>query len=819
VLFLSTFTPVLSIPILPFQLPAAVAQQQGKETEDVPDASELAAMNDAAQTMTGDEEFQVEEATIEDIHNAIKSGELTATELVQMYLERIKAYNGQCVEYPDGFLGPTLEPMQNAGQLNAYLTINLRPEHREEWGFDERKARSITDPVDDDPSMPDALEVAAALDEHFAMTGELVGPLHGIPVAIKDQLDTFDMRTTSGADAFYANDRPPNDATVVAKLREAGAIIIGKANQGDYASGPRSSWGGQVCNPYATDRTPSSSSAGSGAIPAANLAVCAIAEDTGGSIRGPATVNNLVGIRPTIGLMSIDGLVFASLTRDTVGPICRTVMDTALLVDVMKGYDEGDYRTAASIGQVPEEPFASFADEKTLDGVRIGIVTDAMVEKSLADREVLRVVNGTIADLEGLGVEMVEINLRDAVAQHVPYLEPSFLPNEFPEAFPTPPPEQIDHLVSMFFDPSLVPDEVDVFDLFSAGGGSETKYALNRYLKERGDANIQSVQDLIENSNTFRPTQLPNIQNATTLDNDERLLRIRTLQQLVLIVMAENNLDAIIYPTRHQPVPLINETDPPQDMERPSLNSLSPITGFPAIVLPAGFSEVVFDWEPDPDNPSKVVLVGPKDVQHPIGVELLSRAFDEATLFKIGSAYEAATHHRAPPPDFGPVTAFPVEHMPAPTASAGYGVYSQKPARVEYVTEDSELVGDMIDSITLTMKRVGTINGTAEIGILNEDLSVKKLFGTLNVTDLTPTYTDYEFKLADELYTIEAGDRIGITYTGGSLESTSWISVMLDLEPEDPFDDANSYLQYHYQGAWRSSLDRDLYMTLQQTHG
>jgi hypothetical protein len=154
------------------------------------------------------------------------------------------------------------------------------------------------------------------------------------------------------------------------------------------------------------------------------------------------------------------------------------------------------------------------------------------------------------------------------------------------------------------------------------------------------------------------------------------------------------------------------------------------------------------------------------------------------------------------------------------TASAGYGVYSQKPARAEYVTEDSELVGDTIDSITLKMKRVGTINGTAEIGILNEDLSVKKLFGTLDVSTLTSSYTDYEFALTgDELYTIEAGERIGIKYTGGSLESTSWISVMLDLEPEDPFDGANSYLQYHYQGTWRNSPDRDLYMTLVQTHG
>jgi hypothetical protein len=115
---------------------------------------------------------------------------------------------------------------------------------------------------------------------------------------------------------------------------------------------------------------------------------------------------------------------------------------------------------------------------------------------------------------------------------------------------------------------------------------------------------------------------------------------------------------------------------------------------------------------------------------------------------------------------------------------------------------------------------VGTINGTAEIGVLNDDLSVKKLFGTLGVSTLTPTYTDYEFKLTGgELYTIESGDRIGIKYTGGGFNETSWVSVMLDLDAADPFDGANSYLQYHYQGSWRQSPDRDMHMTLQQTHG
>jgi hypothetical protein len=193
---------------------------------------------------------------------------------------------------------------------------------------------------------------------------------------------------------------------------------------------------------------------------------------------------------------------------------------------------------------------------------------------------------------------------------------------------------------------------------------------------------------------------------------------------------------------------------------------------------------------------------------------------EEPTILKVASAYEAATHHRTPPPGFGPLPSFPIEHMSNTTASAGYGVYAQKPARAEYVTEKSELVGDKIDTIILRMKSVGTINGTAEIGILNEDLSVKKLFSTLDVSTLTPTYTDYEFNLTGgELYTIESGDRIGIKYEGGGFNETSWVSVMLDLDPADPFDGANSYLQYHYQGSWRQSPDRDMHMVLVQTHG
>jgi len=214
--------------------------------------------------------FEVVEATITDIHDAIKAKKITATDLVNRYLARIKKYNGNCVEQPKGILGP-VSPIPHAGQINALMTLNLRPATRKKWGFDDRKARSMTDAVDNDSNMPDALEVAALLDEQFAQTGQLLGPLHGIVFSIKDLLDTFDMRTTSGADADYANDRPPIDATIIKRLRAAGAIILAKSNLGEYASGSRTAFGGTMCNPYDTARDVGGSSGGSASSVAANL--------------------------------------------------------------------------------------------------------------------------------------------------------------------------------------------------------------------------------------------------------------------------------------------------------------------------------------------------------------------------------------------------------------------------------------------------------------------------------------------------------------------------------------------------------------------
>src|ERR1041384_919271 len=277
--------------------------------------------------------FHLEEATIADVHRAIRAKEITAEQLVQLYFKRIEAFNGTCVkgevDPATGLMFGEITPIENAGQLNAYMTLNIRGK------------RSKTDTADNDPKMLDALETARAQDAHFARTGNFVGPLHGIPIAVKDNFDTIDMRTTAGAIADYANDKPPRDATMVAKLRAAGAIMLGKTNLDEYAPAGigRSTLGGQTCNPYDTKRITGGSSAGTAAAVAANLAICGLGTDTSGSVRYPSSLNAMVGIVATQGLVSRAGIVPLTFSRDRGGPMCRTVEDTAALLEVLTGDD------------------------------------------------------------------------------------------------------------------------------------------------------------------------------------------------------------------------------------------------------------------------------------------------------------------------------------------------------------------------------------------------------------------------------------------------------------------------------------------------
>ncbi len=394
--------------------------------------------------------FHLEEATIADVHRAIRAKEITAEQLVQLYFKRIEAYNGTCVkgevDPATGLMFGEITPIENAGQVNAYMTLNIRGK------------RSKTDPADNDPKMLDALETARAQDAYFARTGNFVGPLHGIPIAVKDNYDTVDMRTTAGAIADYANDKPPKDATMVAKLRAAGAIILGKTNLDEYAPAGigRSTLGGQTCNPYDTKRITGGSSAGSAAAVAANLAICGLGTDTSGSVRYPSSLNAMVGMVATQGLVSRAGIVPLTFSRDRGGPMCRTVEDTAAMLEVLTGDDPRDAITAVAHGR-PPVVYSNYAGRRSLAGKRLGVVRDFMIEATIADRENIRIGNEALADMKSLGATLVDpVDFSGAIAEIMTAYEPSFFTQTFPAAIPAGA-KPIDHLAAIAGDPKLLP--------------------------------------------------------------------------------------------------------------------------------------------------------------------------------------------------------------------------------------------------------------------------------------------------------------------------------------------------------------------------
>jgi Asp-tRNA(Asn)/Glu-tRNA(Gln) amidotransferase A subunit family amidase len=620
----------------------------------------------------GDKTFEIVEATIADIHRAIRSKQLTATQLVNMYLARIKAYNGTCVNEPQGILGP-VSPIAHARAINALMTLNLRPATRKAWGFDDRKARSMTDVVDNDPNMPDALEVAAALDAQFARTGQLAGPLHGIVLSIKDLMDTYDMRTTSGADADYANDRPPRDATLVKRLRDAGAIIIAKANLGEYASGSRSAFGGTMCNPYATDRDVGGSSGGSASSVAANLVTCAISEEGGPSIRMPSRLNSGAGLSQSQGLVSRDGMIGGGPLNDRNGAACRTVEDVARVLDVIAGYDPADDLTVHSVGRIPKEGYASFARETSLNGIRIGVLREYMDKRlfTQADHETIDIIDRAVGDLRKLGATIVDPGAEGAlfqkcIDQHIPRNLNALFIREFPALFPA----GADHIAvlrDMYFDPSLVPARPTVRDFGTkVENVGEAKYYFNRYLKKRGDANIKDLTDLIAKSryyvDTFgRDTRFRDVKSVlqdankpSTLDVRDRDANRAAIQQTVMQCMASLNLDGVTYPTGNVPAALIKApVEPDVNGRSHQAWTLLGTMGFPAITVPAGFTTHVFDRVRDANAPGGTRLVGPVPAKLPVGIDFLAMPFNEPLLLRIASAYEWATHHRISPPEFG----------------------------------------------------------------------------------------------------------------------------------------------------------------------
>ena len=469
--------------------------------------------------------FDVMEKSISELNAALESGEVTSRDLVARYLERIAAYDQQ---------GPT---------LNAMIAIN-----------------------------PNAEENADALDAERA-AGNVHGPLHGIPVVVKDNYDTADMPTSAGAIAL-ATSVPLDDALQVRRLREAGAIILGKTNMHELARGITtvSSYGGQTRNPYDPTRNPGGSSGGTGAAVGASFATVGMGSDTCGSIRIPSAHHSLVGLRGTRGLASGDGIIPLSTTQDIGGPLARSVEDLAITLDATVGFDPADEATRLSEGHIPETYTASL-NANGLEGARIGIVM-ALLGSGNADQPVRDVIDAAVEQMKGLGAAFVEI------------------------------------------------EEPDLTELLEGASviGQEFKFDLDAYLSQTPGAAVRSLEEIVQSGlyHGVLESGLKSSLEVETLDTDEyreRIAKRDEVRQAAVGIMDEHELDALVYPTIRRTARPIGEPQPG------STCALSAISGLPAITMPAGFAE--------DDMPVGVELLGRPWVE-PRLIEL-AYAFEQAT--------------------------------------------------------------------------------------------------------------------------------------------------------------------------------------------
>ncbi|MCH7475295.1 MAG: amidase [Gemmatimonadetes bacterium] len=487
----------------------------------------------------------IEEATIAEIHAEMEAGRLTASQLVEHYLRRIQAYDKR---------GPA---------INAIIMVNPRARDR-----------------------------AYELDRAFADSG-FIGPLHGIPVIVKDNYDTHDLPTTGGSLSLQGS-IPPNDAYQVRKLREAGAIVLAKSNMAEFAFSPYHTVGsalpGHTRNPYALNRVPAGSSGGTGAAVASNFGMVGIGTDTGNSIRGPSSHNLLVGIRSTMGLTSRDGIIPLYLDRDIGGPMARTVADAVAVLDVIAGFDPADPVTADSRGRT-EESYAEFLRADGLNGARIGVLRQ-ISNTETADPEILRRFE-----------EALDVMRREG---------------------------------AVVIDPVRIPEQDDIPR--GARWCPRFRTDINAYLASLGpDAPVRSLGDILR-SGRFHPSIRPSLQRFMGIDEPPEQntacqradANRRLLRAGVRRVLAQHELDAMVYPTWSNPPRLIGDLNTPHG---DNSQDLAPHTGFPAITVPMGF---VYDGLPT-------------------GLQILGDAWSEPTLIAIAYSYEQATNHRRPPPTVPPL--------------------------------------------------------------------------------------------------------------------------------------------------------------------
>jgi amidase len=499
-----------------------------------------------AQAQTPAEPSGIGWATIEDLNAAFDSGELTSERLIEMSLARIEAYD------------------QAGPELHAMLWLN-----------------------------ENALERARELDEERRRSGPR-SLLHGIPVALKDNVDTGDMPTTGGS-ALLAGAIPPDDAFIVKKLRDAGAIMLAKTALSELASGGILSSVGNFFpkNPHDPTRTPSGSSTGAGIAVAASMAQLGVGTDTGGSIRGPATDNGIVALRPTHGLLSHDGVIPLSITLDMAGPMGRHVYDVAAMLGVMTGVDPADPTTQKSEGRF-ETDYTQFLDAGALDGARIGIARDLMGD----DESVTWVVEAALATMRAQGATIVDVRYPPWLLAvkgdwYTTVRYPEFR-SQIEDYLATLGPEYPKTLQQMI-------DRSDEIVALMPDGSRPNPVRWNIFREEEASGELTDFEYVAMREHGFP-----------------------MVQAIVHGMMDADNLDAIVYPPSANPPTLRSAVDHFGGMLGTNIASLA---GVPDLIVPAGFT--------------------PRGL--PVGLSFLGRAFSEPRLFALGYAFEQATRARRDP--------------------------------------------------------------------------------------------------------------------------------------------------------------------------
>ncbi len=740
--------------------------------------------------------FQVEEATISQIHEAITSGATTCKGVVEAYIERARAYNGVCTAlitkdganvkpaqgyvragkplvfptktvkassvFPDldqyqglpleyGRMEPTISDpsvmtqmgmrvgIPNAGQVNALETLNIRGERsvtcKGKFDLHPSKGKLPADApaeCEEFRKLPDALERAAELDAKYGKNPDLkMLPMYCVVTAFKDPYDTKDMRSTSNNDVAFAMDAPPFDSTLVAQLRAKGAIIYAKTNAHEFNAGPGnpggtekvklnwpqggqqvSSWSGQACNPYDTERVVRGSSGGTGATVGANLATIAICEQSGASCQGPASRNGLALILTTKGIIPDSGGIGNQWFNDRAGIHARTLGDAAKVLDAMQdpehGYfDPRDPFTALPKSLIPDAPYASFSisaadlkkNAKPLQGVRIALLREHFEKKTKnheaisdqIDAEAKRVLR------DQLGAELVETttpgyaddptvpNLRYTFTDALSELLPRFMPEVFARkdekgelifAVPGYDVTSYDYLLKLSrreapLTPKLTITTLASFGLTPCHSGNCSDFTLDmdRYLSARGDKKIKTWSDWVANAKFRQDASTAGAKNwaawkdHTIEGKSDRLARSYVARLALLKVMYENDIDVFVHPENTVPTPKIQGPN----VGVHSLDDISPFFQIPRIVVPAGVNDVIYEpaYALNADK-TDYVSVLPPNVQktkmlHPMptSITFFAGQGEEPMLIKVGTAYESATQHRFAPPQFGPVGSRP----------------------------------------------------------------------------------------------------------------------------------------------------------------